>query len=150
VVRAEAHDENAWALGGVAGHSGLFGTAAAVSAVSRCWLLGRLGRESLLSPGLVGRFLAGPGQAASGSSWVLGWDTPSVPSSSGTRFSPQSFGHLGFTGTSLWIDPVEGLEVVLLSNRVHPSRKNDAIRRFRPQIHDVIYSEYVPGGSGES
>lgn len=150
MVRAEAHDENAWALGGVAGHSGLFGTAAAVSAVSRCWLLGRLGRESLLSPGLVGRFLAGPGQAASGSSWVLGWDTPSVPSSSGTRFSPQSFGHLGFTGTSLWIDPVEGLEVVLLSNRVHPSRKNDAIRRFRPQIHDVIYSEYVPGGSGES
>ena len=150
MVRAEVHDENAWALGGVAGHSGLFGTAAAVSAVSRCWLLSHLGRESLLSPRLVGLFLSGAVQAASGSSWVLGWDRPSVPSSSGAHLSHQSFGHLGFTGTSLWSDPVVELEVVLLSNRVHPSRRNDAIRHFRPKIHDVIYGECVQGGSGTS
>ena len=72
------------------------------------------------------------------SSWALGWDTPSVPSSSGTLFSPESFGHLGYTGTSLWIDPARELAVVLLSNRVHPTRRNERIRAFRPLIHDLV------------
>lgn len=78
-----------------------------------------------------------------GSSWALGWDTPSSPSSSGERFSGQSFGHLGYTGTSIWIDPLSELEVVLLSNRVHPTRRNERIRVFRPAIHDLVYREFV-------
>jgi CubicO group peptidase (beta-lactamase class C family) len=73
----------------------------------------------------------------------LGWDTPSAPSSAGSRFSERSFGHLGYTGTSLWIDPLCELEVVLLSNRVHPSRRNEKIKVFRPSIHDLVYREFV-------
>jgi CubicO group peptidase (beta-lactamase class C family) len=142
LVQGEVHDENAFALGGIAGHSGLFGTASAVGQMSEAWLNAWLGRDALLSSTWVRRLIAGPPPAA-GCSWVYGWDTPSAPSSSGRFFSAASFGHLGFTGTSLWIDPAVELEVVLLSNRVHPSRSNDGIRRFRPRIHDVIYQEIV-------
>jgi CubicO group peptidase (beta-lactamase class C family) len=81
--------------------------------------------------------------AVPNSSWALGWDTPSSPSSAGTLFSSQSFGHLGYTGTSLWIDPSKELQVVLLSNRVHPTRRNEGIRAFRPLIHDLVYRELV-------
>jgi serine-type D-Ala-D-Ala carboxypeptidase len=77
------------------------------------------------------------------SSWALGWDTPSPPSSAGTYFGESSFGHLGYTGTSLWIDPLRPLEVVLLSNRVHPTRRNERIRRFRPLIHDLVCREIL-------
>ena len=76
--------------------------------------------------------------AADGSSRGLGWDKPSKPSSSGKYFSPASYGHLGFTGTSLWIDPEKQLYVVLLSNRVHPTRANEAIKTFRPAFHDTV------------
>jgi CubicO group peptidase (beta-lactamase class C family) len=73
------------------------------------------------------------------SSWALGWDTPTLgSSSSGATFSPNSVGHLGYTGTSIWYDPERDLLVVLLSNRVHPDRNNEAIRDFRPHIHDLI------------
>jgi CubicO group peptidase (beta-lactamase class C family) len=145
MLRAEVHDENAYALGGVSGHAGLFGTAEAVLAVSGCWLAGYLGRESVLRPEWVRRFVSRQEQTA-GSSWGLGWDTPSAPSSSGRRFSSASFGHLGYTGTSLWIDPGAELEVALLTNRVHPTRKNEKIREFRPLIHDLIYQECVGKG----
>ncbi|MBI4402219.1 MAG: serine hydrolase [Nitrospirae bacterium] len=144
VLRGEVHDENAAAMGGVAGHAGLFGTAAAVAEVSGCWLKSYLGRDDVLRPDLVRRFVARQDRTP-GSSWGLGWDTPSVPSSSGTLFSPRSFGHLGYTGTSFWIDPVCELEVVLLSNRVHPTRNNEKIREFRPLIHNVIYEELIGG-----
>jgi CubicO group peptidase (beta-lactamase class C family) len=144
LLRAEVHDENACALGGVAGHAGLFGTAAAVSAVVSRWLDSHAGRSSLLPPDLVRRFTARQDGIA-GSSWALGWDTPSTPSSSGSRFSPASFGHLGYTGTSIWVDPTVELEVVLLSNRVHPTRRNEAIQQFRPMIHDLIREELVGG-----
>lgn len=143
LLRGEVHDENAYAMGGVAGHAGLFGDAAAVLTVSRHWLEACLGRASWLQPDLVRRFLAR--SDTPGSSWALGWDTPSRPSSSGRRFSARSFGHLGFTGTSLWVDPQCELEVVLLSNRVHPSRDNDAIKEFRPFIHDLIYETFIGG-----
>jgi CubicO group peptidase (beta-lactamase class C family) len=79
--------------------------------------------------------------AQPGTSWALGWDTPSQPSSSGQWFSPESFGHLGFTGTSIWIDPTRDLEVIFLSNRVHPTRDNQAIKAFRPKLHDAIIQE---------
>jgi CubicO group peptidase (beta-lactamase class C family) len=118
-IHGEVHDENAAMLGGVAGHAGLFGTAESVLAVSGAWLRGYHG------------------------SWALGWDTPSALSSSGSCFSERSFGHLGYTGTSLWIDPLRELEVVLLSNRVHPSRRNEKIKTFRPLIHDLVYREYL-------
>ncbi|HKW86274.1 MAG TPA: serine hydrolase domain-containing protein [Nitrospiraceae bacterium] len=145
VLRAEVHDENAYAMGGVAGHAGLFGTASAVLAVSGAWLEGYLGRGSFLSPDLV-RHFAVRQDRTTGSSWGLGWDTPSAPSSSGSKFSPTSFGHLGYTGTSLWVDPVRELEVVLLSNRVHPTRQNNGIQKFRPLIHDLIYEELLANG----
>ena len=142
VLRGDVHDENAYAMGGVAGHAGLFGTASAVLAVSGCWLRAYVGGDGLLSPELVRLFVSRQERTA-GSSWGLGWDTPSAPSSSGTRFSPLSFGHLGYTGTSLWIDPKSQLEVVLLSNRVHPTRQNNGIQTFRPLIHDLIFQEFV-------
>ena len=133
-LHGEVHDENASALGGVAGHAGLFGTAQAVGQVTKAWLDSYLGKPSIFGQELVRQFV----KAQPDTSWGLGWDTPSQPSSSGKWFSPESFGHLGFTGTSIWIDPVRELEVIFLSNRVHPTRDNPAIKTFRPKLHDVI------------
>src|ERR1041384_1438139 len=99
----EVHDENAAVMGGVAGHAGLFGTAESVLAVSGAWLRGYHGRESILDEKLVRQFTARQ-ESAARSSWALGWDTPSAPSSAGSRFSERSFGNLGYTGTSLWVD----------------------------------------------
>jgi CubicO group peptidase (beta-lactamase class C family) len=140
ILRGEVHDENAAALGGVAGHAGLFGTAESVLAVTGAWLQAYRGQPSILDPNTVREFTRRRERLA-GSSWALGWDTPSAPSSSGVHFSPQSFGHLGYTGTSIWVDPLCELEVVLLSNRVYPSRRNEAIRAFRPALHDLLYQE---------
>jgi CubicO group peptidase (beta-lactamase class C family) len=145
----EVHDENAYALGGIAGHAGLFGTAAAVMALADAWMNGYLGRDSFWPSDLIRRF-AGRDSNTPESSWGLGWDTPSPPSSSGRHLSPRSFGHLGFTGTSLWIDPESELAVVLLSNRVHPTRQNTSIQRFRPLIHNVIYETIVGNIEGGS
>ena len=142
LLKGEVHDENAAAMGGVAGHAGLFGTAQSVLAIAGAWLEGLQGTRAVLDHHLVLEFTKRQPRP-SGSSWALGWDTPSAPSSSGTHFSAESFGHLGFTGTSLWIDPQRSLEVVLLTNRVHPNRKNDAIRAFRPMIHDLVYREFA-------
>lgn len=142
LLQGEVHDDNAAAMGGVAGHAGLFGTAESVLAVSGAWLQAYHGRQSLLD-GNLGRQFATRQRSLDQSSWALGWDTPSTPSSSGAHFSTQSFGHLGYTGTSLWIDPLSELEVVLLSNRVHPTRKNEKIKQFRPQIHDLAYRTFV-------
>ena len=138
----EVHDENAAAMDGVAGHAGLFGTAESVLAVSGAWLHGYHGRESILAGEFVRQFTTRQ-ESVARSSWALGWDTPSAPSSSGSSFSERSFGHLGFTGTSLWIDPLRELEVVLLSNRVYPNRRNEKIKAFRPWIHDLVYREFV-------
>ncbi|MDT3777535.1 serine hydrolase [Nitrospira sp. MA-1] len=134
LLQGEVHDENAFALGGIAGHAGLFGTAEAVGQITHVWLEGYKGNPGLFDPHLVKQFVT----AQPGTSWALGWDTPSQPSSSGQWFSPESFGHLGFTGTSIWIDPIRDLEVIFLSNRVHPTRDNQAIKAFRPKLHDAI------------
>lgn len=138
----EVHDENAASLGGVAGHAGLFGTAEAVLAVTGAWLQAYHRRSSGLEPDLVKEFTRRQ-SSVPGSSWALGWDTPSSPSSAGRFLSEVSFGHLGYTGTSIWIDPLHELEVVLLSNRVHPTRRNEQIKAFRPLIHELVYREYV-------
>jgi len=137
VLQGEVHDNNAAVLGGIAGHAGLFGTAQAVGQITKAWLDGYLGKPSIFRQELVRQFV----KIQPRTSWGLGWDTPSHPSSSGQWFSPASFGHLGFTGTSIWIDPVRELEVIFLSNRVHPNRANQAIKTFRPKLHDAIIQE---------
>lgn len=141
----EVHDQNAAALGGEAGHAGLFGTADAVLAISGEWLRAYYGRATILDRTLVQEFTRRQKPEGS-SSWALGWDTVSMPSSAGRYFAARSFGHLGYTGTSVWIDPVRDLEVVLLSNRVHPSSRNEAIREFRPAIHDLVFQEFIGSG----
>ena len=141
----EVHDQNAGALGGEAGHAGLFGSVDAVLALTAEWLQAYHGRAAILDSSLVREFTRRQKETGV-SSWALGWDTPSKPSSAGHHFSAQSFGHLGYTGTSIWIDPVQQLEVVLLSNRVHPSSRNEAIRDFRPVIHDLVYQEFLGSG----
>lgn len=145
LLEGEVHDENAYALGSVAGHAGLFGTAQAVACVAQAWLDAWSGKAGRFSSDLVRRFVARQTVIPS-STWAMGWDTPSRSgSSAGTHFSNKAFGHLGFTGTSIWVDPAEQLVVVMLSNRVHPTRHNDGIKTFRPMIHDVIWEECVAG-----
>jgi CubicO group peptidase (beta-lactamase class C family) len=138
----EVHDENAWALGGVAGHAGLFGTAAAVGAFARAVLLTLTGEPILARADTFREFITRTSIA--GSSRALGWDTMLPTSSCGTKLSRSSIGHTGFTGTSLWIDWERDLYIVLLTNRVHPQRSNDAIREVRPAVHDAIV-DAVPG-----
>jgi CubicO group peptidase (beta-lactamase class C family) len=132
----EVHDENAWALGGAAGHAGLFGTAPAVGAFARAVLRTIAGEPVLAQPATFLEFIR-PTQVP-GSSRALGWDTMRPTSSCGTRLSPSAIGHTGFTGTSLWIDWERDLYVVLLTNRVHSTRDNDRIRRIRPAFHDAV------------
>jgi CubicO group peptidase (beta-lactamase class C family) len=135
----EVHDENAWALGGAAGHSGLFGTAAAVGAFARATLHTINGLGVLAKPETMRRFIARTD--VPGSSRALGWDTMLATSSCGTRMSATAIGHTGFTGTSMWIDWERDLYIVLLTNRVHPSRINVAIRQIRPRFHDAVVAE---------
>ena len=134
----EVHDENTHALGGIAPHAGLFGTARDVAVFGQAILNGGVyGERRLAGAGTVALFTR-RAELVPGSSRALGWDTPSHPSSAGRYFSARSFGHTGFTGTSLWIDPELELIVVLLTNRVHPTRDNIAIRKLRPAIHDAV------------
>lgn len=132
----EVHDENAWALGGVAGHAGLFGTAAAAGRFARTIAAGFRGAPTVAGAGTFGRFMARG--AVPGSSRALGWDTMLPTSSCGARMSARAVGHTGFTGTSLWIDPAADVYVVLLTNRVYPTRGNGAILRIRPALHDAV------------
>jgi len=147
IVRGEVHDENAAVMGGVSAHAGLFGTAVAVARAVSPWLAAVRGETSPIPASVAKEFVRKQGIDPQGS-WALGWDTPSTglggtPSSSGAHFSPASFGHLGYAGTSVWADPERELIVVLLTNRVHPTRKNDKIRAFRPAVHDVIFKSVV-------
>ena len=135
----EVHDENTWALGGVAGHAGLFGTVGAVGAFARAVLHTLHGTAVLARPDTLHRFIERT--TVPGSSRALGWDTMLPTSSCGTRLSASAFGHTGFTGTSLWIDPERDLYVVLLTNRVHPTRANEKIRTVRPAFHDAVIAD---------
>ena len=137
----EVHDENAAALGGIAGHAGLFGTAAAVGSYARHLLQVLDGRSGAVRRTTLEEFIAKRSDVP-GSSRALGWDTMLPTSSCGSKMSPRAFGHTGFTGTSLWIDPEKNVYVVLLTNRVHPTRENDAIRQVRPAVHDALMSQF--------
>jgi CubicO group peptidase (beta-lactamase class C family) len=137
LLTGEVDDRNAWALGGVAGHAGLFGTTAAVGAVARHLLQVLDGRSGAFRRSTVQEFIT-VRSGVPGSSRALGWDTMRPTSSCGTRMSPQAFGHTGFTGTSLWIDPERGVYVVLLTNRVYPDRLNLSIQSVRRALHDAV------------
>ncbi len=138
ILCGEVHDDNAYAMGGVAGHAGLFGAARDLDV-----LLGRLwrsytGERDWVPPAIVREFWTRDA-AVPESTWALAWDTPSEHgSSAGTLFSRHAVGHLGFTGTSVWLDLDRRRHVILLTNRVHPNRDNEAIRELRPLIHDRI------------
>jgi serine-type D-Ala-D-Ala carboxypeptidase len=129
----EVHDENAAALGGVAAHAGLFGTAAATGACARWWMM-------VLNEWEEARLFA-QRSTVPGSSRALGWDTMLPTSSCGTRMSTHAIGHTGFTGTSLWIDPAQDLYVVLLTNRVHPARHHEGIQAVRRAFHDAVVAD---------
>jgi CubicO group peptidase (beta-lactamase class C family) len=131
LIQGEVHDENAWVMNGVAGHAGLFSTAYDLALFADCWLLGG---SPILREKTIGEFT----RQQPGTQRALGWDRPTPPSSSGQYFSPASFGHLGFTGTSLWCDPERQLAIVLLTNRVWPDSANQAIKQVRPRFHDAV------------
>jgi CubicO group peptidase (beta-lactamase class C family) len=137
VLKGHVHDDNAYALGGVAGHAGLFGTARAVGMLLETLQGAASGASGagVFDSDLVRAFWA----RQPGCGWALGFDTPSAEgSSSGRFFDRRSVGHLGFTGTSFWVDPPRQASVVLLTNRVHPTRRNEKIKLFRPVIHDQV------------
>ncbi|OQY45309.1 MAG: hypothetical protein B6240_08955 [Desulfobacteraceae bacterium 4572_87] len=142
VLQGEVHDENAWALGGYSGHAGIFGTAVGVYGLANLLRAHFFGlRDDYLQPKTVRTFFEKQ-TLVPGSTFAFGWDTPSpTGSSTGRYFSPDSVGHLGFTGTSLWMDLHHDITVIFLTNRIHPSRLNTAIRAFRPKLHNLIMEE---------
>jgi CubicO group peptidase (beta-lactamase class C family) len=134
----EVHDDNAFAMGGIAGHAGLFAPVKEVDRIASELLACYHGRSDFVPQKLLRQFWTRD-QTVKDSTWALGWDTPSPSrSSSGQYFSAAAVGHLGFTGTSIWIEPEREIVVSLLTNRVHPKRDNEMIREFRPRIHDLI------------
>jgi len=134
---AEVHDDNCHAMGGVAGHAGLFSTAHDIHLIARELVAAYHGGSSLFDRQVVRRFLLRRPRPAA--TRVLGWDTPSARgASSGRFFGRRSVGHLGFTGTSLWIDLERPLWIVLLTNRVHRGREPNPMPVLRPRLHDAV------------
>jgi len=142
IMRGEVHDENAYAAGGYSGHAGLFGTAEEIFVITEMLMENYLGKScDYFSPGITSEFFRKQG-IVKGSTWALGWDTPSLENSSAGKYcSAKTIGHLGFTGTSLWIDLEREITVVFLTNRIHPNRGNLRIRKFRPILHDLIFKD---------
>jgi len=146
LLAGEVDDDNAWAMGGVAGHAGLFGTAAAVGVFARLVLRALAHDEEaghlLAGPATLLRFLAP--STVPGSSRALGWDLMRPTSSCGSRMSARAFGHTGFTGTSLWIDPARDFYAVLLTNRVHPEAgPGEPIQEVRRAFHDALLEDHT-------
>jgi serine-type D-Ala-D-Ala carboxypeptidase len=140
IIQGEVQDENASVLGGVAGHAGLFSTAHDLAVFANSMLHGG---EPLVRPATLALFTRRETSPA-GTSRALGWDTPSAPSQSGRYFSPHSFGHLGYTGTSLWMDAEKQIAVVLLTNRTWPDCSNQQIKQVRPAVHDAVLEALRP------
>ena len=132
VIQGEVHDENASVMAGVAGHAGLFSTVGDLGCFGQCMLKGG---EPILRRETIELFTKAVGLAPQ---HALGWDLPTPPSQAGSLLSSRSFGHLGFTGTSLWVDPENRVAITLLTNRTWPDTGNQAIRTLRPRIHDAI------------
>jgi len=137
LIQGEVHDENAFAIGGVSGHAGVFSTAPDLAAFCQMYLNGGVyAHQRILKRATIAQFTVP--QPLSGNARTLGWVVPTEGSSSGHYFSAHSFGHTGFTGTSIWIDPDRQLFVVLLTNRVNPTRENHKIADVRPAVHDAV------------
>src|SRR5713226_6350482 len=137
LVQGEVHDENAFAIGGVSGHAGIFSTAPDLASFCQMLLNGGVyAHHRVLRRATIAQFTIP--QQLSGGTRTLGWAVPTEGGSSGHYFSAHSFGHTGFTGTSIWIDPDRQLFVVLLTNRVHPTRENAKIQQVRPALHDAV------------
>ena len=137
-IWGEVHDPNAWAMGGVAGHAGLFSSARDLAVFAQMLLNGgEYGGVRILRPETVARWTA---PAFARSSRALGWDTPARGSSAGRFFGPRSYGHTGYTGTSIWIDPERGLFVILLTNRVNPTAENQKHVALRRAVADAVQS----------
>ena len=134
LIQGEVNDENASVMGGVAGHAGCFASSLDVSVFAQCMLLGGTPLVKKETLEIFTRRQDSP----AGTSRALGWDTPSQPSQSGKYFSSRSYGHLGYTGTSLWIDPDRQLSVTLLTNRTWPDRGSQSIKQIRPAFHDAV------------
>ena len=134
IIQGEVHDENAWVMEGVAGHAGCFATALDVAVFADCLLYCKRQMGQSKTVALFTRRVSSPLGASHG----LGWDTPSNPSQSGKYFSPSSYGHLGYTGTSLWVDPERQLSVTLLTNRIWPDCSSQKIKQIRPAFHDAV------------
>jgi CubicO group peptidase (beta-lactamase class C family) len=134
IIQGEVQDENAFILGGVAGHAGLFSTSEDLARFAHALLHGG---SPVLRPETIALFTRRE-SAPPGTSRALGWDTPSAPSQSGKHFGPRSYGHLGYTGTSLWIDLDRQLSITLLTNRTWPDCSNQAIKQIRPKFHDAV------------
>src|SRR5688572_11534682 len=140
-VHGMVHDENACALGDVSGHAGLFSSARDLAVFAQMLPAGgRYNCASLVQATTLARWTA---RQSRSSSRAIGWDTPAARSSAGRYFSPRSFGHTGFTGTSIWVDPERGLYVVLLTNRVNPTRSNMRHEALRRDLADVVQSSVV-------
>jgi CubicO group peptidase (beta-lactamase class C family) len=148
VIIGEVHDENAWAAGGACGHAGLFSNVFEIFKLIKA--LPQANNQSkddskikLHSEKTTDNFLD-IANLVNKSEWWMGLNHPTPEnSSSGRYFSPKSIGHLGYSGCSFWFDPERELTVILLSNRIHPSRKNEKIKQFRPQIHDIVFEEFI-------
>ena len=143
ILQGEVHDEHSWLLNGVAGHAGLFGSIEGVVSLGETILQVWQGRKRFpgFSRALLNKALTRKYRERT---WCLGFDTPSVAgSSAGGLISAQSVGHLGYTGTSIWIDPEKDMVVVLLTNRVHPTRTNEEIKKFRPFFHDAVFKAFT-------
>jgi len=134
IIQGEVQDENASVMGGVAGHAGLFSTPEDLARLAHAILQGG---NPILRPETIALFTQRQSTPA-GTTRTLGWDTPSPPSQSGKYFGPRSFGHLGYTGTSLWIDPDRQLSITLLTNRTWPDCSEQVIKQVRPRFHDAV------------
>lgn len=139
-IQGEVHDENSYILNGVAGHAGLFSTAEDISKLMAMLMnKGKVNGKEFLKSSTIEMFIKRYG---SESTRALGWDTKSEKgSTAGNFFSSNSFGHLGFTGTSVWADPVRNLFVVFLTNRVYPTRENSGLTKVRPALHDAVIKD---------
>jgi CubicO group peptidase (beta-lactamase class C family) len=145
-LRGEVHDENAWRLGGVSGHAGLFSDADDLLRFGEWVLAGATGRQyagALQPPSELATWTLRQNQPE-GSSRALGWDTPSENSSAGHYMSAQSFGHTGYTGTSIWVDPTRDLVIVLLTNRVNPTRDTPKFGMLRSVVADAVMLSLFP------
>jgi beta-N-acetylhexosaminidase len=137
VIEGAPHDDNTFVMGGIAGHAGLFSTAGDLAAFCQMMLNGGIyAHHRLLERATVEEFTAA--QSLASNTRALGWVVPTEPSASGKYFSTRSFGHAGFTGTSIWCDPEKDLFVILLTNRTHPIRTNEKIQQVRPALHDAV------------